>query len=187
MKGKTMKNFKALLISLLICAAVIMAAGMLQETIQTGHNSLRTGVTADDTPLDGATKNLTYAIGDKPSTAATVHPNWNNVQIYFYGTDAANETCNFKLYAYREDGPAVLVCYGSFILGTAVTGGTSEYYADTISITDVWPAEVVVSDSGNNRVCTLAFDVIGYKYLYCEIDIPASGQVASAGARFSGF
>lgn len=166
--------------------------GAYQETQQMGWTALRSGVTADDTALDGTTEGYTFAFGDKPVLSPSgpllkVHPYWNNVQLYFAGTDAANETCNFKLYAWRQDGPATLICSGTFTLGTAVTGTANTYYADTITVTDVWPTELVVSNSGTNGVCTLAFDALGFMYIYCEIDIPASSQVASASAYISGF
>lgn len=178
-------------------AMTCLLLGAFRETYQMGYNVLRSGVTTDDTPLDGTTEGYTYCFADKPAKAATgdpagairVHPAWNNAQVIFWGSDAADEACNYKLYAWREDGPAALVCSGTFTLGTAYAVATDPnyLYADTITATDVWPTEVVVSDSGNNRVASVAFDLLGYSWLYCEIDIPASGQVATASAKISGF
>lgn len=165
---------------------LVFAMGMTIETSRYNWRPLRTSVTADDTALDGTTESYTFAYDDKPTTAFA-NSEWNNVQVMFYGTDAANETCNYKIYAYRAYGPAVMVCSGVFTLGTAKTGTTNTFYADTITVTDYWPTEVIVSDSGNNRVCTLTFDLLGYNYVFCEIDIPAASQVASASALISGF
>lgn len=166
---------------------LVFALGMTLSTARYDWNTFRTAVTKDDTALDGTTANATYAYADMPDAAIVAHENWNNIQVLFYGTDAANETCNYKIYAYRTNGPAVLVCTGVVTLGTAKTGATNTFYADTITVTDYWPTEVIVSDSGNNRVCTLTFDLLGYSHIYCEIDIPAASQVASLSCQISGF
>ncbi|MFA5187009.1 MAG: hypothetical protein WC551_11055 [Patescibacteria group bacterium] len=168
---------------------IVLCLGAVSETSQMGWSPLRSAaVTADDTALDGTTENYTFAFGDKPASAIRVHPNWNNGIVHFAGTDAANETCNYKLYGWRENGPAMLICSGTFTLGAAVTGATNTFYADTITVTDTWPTTVVTSDAdGNNRVASLAFDMIGCSWVYLEIDIPAASQVASANGYISGF
>lgn len=171
-----------------IAVLIFICLGAATQTSQLDWSPLRSSVSADDTALDGTTENYTFAFGDKPTAAIQVHQNWNNGTVYFSGTDAANETCNYKLYAWRENGPALLICSGTFTLGAGVTGGTNEFYADTITATDTWPTTIVTSDAdGNNRVATLSFDLVGCKYIYLEIDIPASSQVASASGYISGF
>jgi hypothetical protein len=160
---------------------------MITHKHQAGWKPLRVGVTADDTALDGTTSGYTYAEGDRPAAAVEVDPTWNTIEVYFYGTDAANETCNYKLYAYKATGPALLWCNGAFTLGAAVTGATNTFFADTITETDVHGTTAVV-DSGNDRVCVLTLgDTKGIKYMYCEIDIPASTQVTSASAMITGY
>lgn len=178
---------RKLMIGLAAGCVLAICLGAAFETKQLDYSPLRSAVTADDTALDGTTDNYTFAWADKPAAAIAVHPYYNNAQIIFSGTDAADESCNFKVYVWRVGGPATLVCTGSFTLGTAKTGATNTYFADTIEITDVWPTDIRVGDSGNNRVATLSFDLLGHSFIFCEIDIPASGQVASASASISGF
>jgi hypothetical protein len=124
---------KKVLAALLILA---FCAGAFWETMTAKYIDLRGSTASDDSVLDGTTANLTYQWADRPLTKIKgLGSSYNNVQIYFAGTDAANETCNYKIYAYREGGPATLVCSGVFTLGAAITGGTNEYFADAITAT----------------------------------------------------
>jgi len=160
---------------------------MFNETRQKPWQTLRSGVTSDDTALDGTTSGYTFQFADKPSAAIEIDPTWNSVDIYFYGTDAANETCNYKIYGWKANGPALLLTSGAFTLGAAITGGTTEYFADTITETDMH-AVSAVTDSTNDRVAVLHLTSLrGIKWIYCEIDIPASSQVASASAKMTGY
>lgn len=186
-----MKKTKTILVSLLLFMILLIIGATTVQTPQMDYTTLRASSAADDTALDGTTASYTYAFGDLPTAstrrAATMHPDWDNVTIYFFGTDAANEACTFKIYAYKStNGPATLVCTGTATLGTAVTGGTNEFYADTISTTDYWPTDIVIADSGNNRVCTLSFDLLGHKYLFCELQA-STGTCATMAAKITGF
>lgn len=170
---------------LIVLFALPFVMGAYLETRNIVWSPLRTDVTADDTALDGTTAGLTFQFDDKPAAAKKVGTELNGVEILFYGTDAADETCNFKVYAYRANGPAILVCTGVAVLGTALHS-TGTYYADTLEITDYW-STCHVLDSGNNRIARLTFDLRGYQWVYVEIDIPAASQVASISAEISGY
>lgn len=155
--------------------------GML-FTMQAGWEKLRpSNKTSGDAALDGTTAGLTYAFSDKPAQAKKMGYEANGVQIYFAGTDADNETFDWKLYAYTEFGPAELIAYGTGTLGTAVTGNADEYYADTLTITgQYWYKVVAIMDTTNNRIARLAFDLCGRRYIYVEFsNIGGVGQVAS--------
>ena len=184
MKTKTLQT-----LIVLICALMIftICSAWTVETRQEPWIPLRTAVAADDSVLDGTTATLTYAFADKPTTAVEIPSTWNSIDVYFYGTDAANETVNYKLYGYKDNGPALLLTSGVATLGAAVTGGTTTYYGDTITETDVH-ATSAVTDSGNDRICVLNLTILkGISWLYCEIDIPASTQVASASCEMTGY
>ena len=168
-------------------------------------------VAADDTPIALGTSTGNWA--NKPSvpsldgwdTANCVPAVSVNVpqtsagkistaQIIGYGTDAANETCNWILYAYRGlNSPAIRVATGVAILGAMdlvtepVTGATiTGFYVDTWGITTDYWGQVTVKDDAADACSILTFDLRGFTFLYFEIDIPASTQVASFGAAFSG-
>jgi len=163
------------------------ALGFYTETRQGVWQQLRSVVAADDTPLDGTTAGFTLQAGDRPGTAIEVDPTWNTAELYFYGTDAADEVCNYKLYAYKANGPGMLWVNGAFTLGTAVEGTASTFFADTITETD-GVGITSVGDSTNNRVAVLKLgNTKGIRYFFLEIDIPASTQVASASAMITGY
>lgn len=165
----------------------ILAAAFYTDTRQAPWTTLRSGVTADDTALDGTTSSYTFVFSDRPSSAKEINYAWNGIDVFFSGTDAADETCNYKVYLYKSNGPAILWCNGVYTLGAAVTGETTTYFADTITCTNVH-GNAEVKDSGNDRVAVLRLgDVRGFKFVFCEIDIPASSQVASASADMTGY
>ncbi len=147
---------------------------------------LRTAVTADDTALDGTTSGATYAFGDKPDAAVKLAASANGVELFFYGTAAANKTANYKIYAYRGNGPARLICAGVVTTGAAVTGATNTFYCDTITIiTNNNDCSVI--DSGNDRAAILYLgDMRGYSWLHCEVDIVA-GQIVALSSKYSSF
>ena len=119
----------------------------------------------------------------------------NGVQIAFFSnaTDSANDTFGFDLIAYREGkyGPGLPVfrcaaqaallgtmdCKIHPTLGTAQSAGL---WCDTISGTDCWPTGVTVNDSGNDRICTLSFDLLGCRYVRLYLH-SGDGDDATAG------
>lgn len=164
----------------------MVCAGFFTETPFIAYTPLRTASTGDDTALDGTTAGYTYKHADKPSTAVSLNTNFNAAQIYFYGTDANNEDCDYAIYAYRTDGPAEKVCSGTVTLGTAVTGATNTFFADTITVTDVWPTTVTVANSAANGVATLSFDLMGHEWVYVEF-ADAGETCATMSAKIAGY
>lgn len=190
-----MKKFVFLISALYLAFSLpLFGAGVEENTRQLAYESLRTAVIADDTPLDGTTTGYTYQFSDKPATAKGVETTHNRVEIIIYGIDANtadgnDATVNFKIWAWRERGPARLVYSGTATLGTAKASST-EYYTDTISGTSYWITSVEVIDAdGSNRAASLAFDLQGHKYLHFEVDIPAtaSNPVSSVSAEVAGW
>ena len=183
-----MKCFKEhRLLSFITMAMIcLMLTGSYSETRLQSFEKIRTAVATNDPVLDGTTAGKTYQFADMPATAKKMSNTDNNVQIYFYGTDAAAETCNFKIYAYREGGPAIPVFSGVVTLGTALQA-TGTYYGGTITGTDTWPTDVLITNSGNNGLCSIWLDLNGCKYVSIEKDIPASAQVATISDKIAGF
>jgi hypothetical protein len=127
----------------------------------------------------------------------------NQVTIAFFSVDdAANDTFDFELYAWADAspyGPAIPVyattgnacivgtydCVKHPITGTAQAGGQ---WVDTIAGTDMWPSSVIVTDSGNNRLCTMTFDLRGCRYLLLRVFDAGGGvtEAAKIGAIITG-
>ncbi len=177
-------------------------------------------VTADDTPLDIVGAGNTNEWDDKPSgpalfpqndstddanvfncvpaVAVNIHKasggRISTIEILGYGTNAANESVAWKLYAYRgRYSPAIRVADGTAILGTypcstdpvnnaAITGG---FYVDTWGIVNDYWKTIAVKDDADNTASRMMFDPRGYQYFYLEL-LPTSGTTASFGSAFSG-
>ena len=153
------------------------------HTIQGAYVRLRSDfVTSDDQALDGTTSSYTYKWDDKPTEALEVGPESNAVEIIFYGKAAADKTFSWKLWAWRENGPAKYIAHGTGALGTAVQGTANTYFADTLVITaQAWLKGVGRKDNANNRITSLALDLCGYKYIYIEFtDVGGGGAECSA-------
>lgn len=127
----------------------------------------------------------------------------NSVTIAFFSVDdAANDTFDIELYAWKDSpyGPAMPVFLSSgnaCITGTMAclkhpTLGTTQAsgkWIDTISGTDCWPSGVIIADSGNNRLCTLTFDLMGCRFIRLRLWDAASGGTVAAkiGAIVTGY
>lgn len=146
------------------------------HTIQSSYEKVRSAhVTAADSDLDGFTTGLTFKSTDRPadSECFTAGPEVGGVTLIFDGKGSAGDTFSWSLYGYRtvgpgNIGPAEIIAAGTGILGTAVSeSGTGYLYADTIVITNPgsWYDVPVAIDSGNNRICKICFDFVGFKHL----------------------
>ena len=130
----------------------------------------------------------------------------NGVTIAFFTNatgDAENDNFGFDLFAFKEGpyGPAhpVYLCPAAAgIIGTYPakihpTSGVVQAdgnWVDTITGTDTWPSGVTVNDSNSNRICTLSFDMRGFRYLYLQVHsaVAATGtEAGSIGAIITGY
>ena len=117
----------------------------------------------------------------------------STIEIIGWGTDAANETCAWILYAYRGPySPARRVAAGTAILGTMdvvkdpiTNTAVTAFYVDTWGVTSDYWGSVAEKDDADNALSVLTFDLKGYQYLALEI-LPTSGTCASFAAAFSG-
>jgi hypothetical protein len=117
----------------------------------------------------------TYYIGALDASNATVDlittgdvSEANELEFVIAGTASDNATFDVYVNASNDSGPEVRVCKLACTLGTAVTAsGGSTKWVDTAVATSYHLASggIVVADSGNNTVCKIGFDAIGYRYL----------------------
>lgn len=152
----------------------------MAKTIQNGYVAMRTSdVTTDDTQLDGETAGLTYHYTDRPSEAFGLGPESNAAEIIFPGSDVSDGN-NFsaKLYGYRTgEAPAEFLADISGTAGLArIADVTTALYTDTLVIASQGHIKTLsVADSGNDRVAKLAFDCVGFQWLYVEFyDVSAN-------------
>ncbi len=177
----------------------MMPGGILSATAMAATDyrsfdyvTLRTDVATEDTQLTAATQSTAPTLADgtvklyKPAGA---------VHIVFVGTDAADETLAWTLWAYKSaSSPAEYVANGTATLGATVTGTTNEYYADTIVITaEGWLTDVAVINGAPDAVVNgggiakLCFDTCEYEYIKVVIrDIAGGGsECSTAGAKIA--
>lgn len=170
---------------------------MFLNTARIPWVSLRGAVTTDDTPITDFSYSTSWPTSNTIKLNDPPFQDANGVLIAFHGTDAADETVNYLLYGRtRQNGPIQLLLGGVVTLGTQncttnpITGATiaNGEWADTITVTDgIFAGIVEILDSADNRICMLKFDTMHIEDLYLEIDIPASGQVASIYAILTGY
>ncbi len=152
----------------------------MAKTIQLGYEKMRVSdITTDDTQLDGETAGYTYHYTDRPIDSYSLGPEANAAEIIFPGSDVSDGN-NFsaKLYGYRvNDAPAEFLADISGTAGLArIADVTTALYTDTLVIASQGHIKTLsVADSANDRVAKLAFDCVGFQWLYVEFyDVSAN-------------
>ena len=133
--------------------------------------------TAVDTDLAAATGyNTAVPSGSKdlPQTPGSGSDTYANfVSLILNATGAADgDTLTQKVYGVSVNGPPQLICSIVWTIGTARADGSTATYlwADTaVSTSTHIKSQTVADGSGSNRVCSVTFDVMGYRYLYSLI------------------
>lgn len=145
-------------------------------TLTTGLSSYRTlhyiGDTVD-TPLATAS---TMGIG-RPSGSVDLwvldgagkHLKVNTMSLIAYATASADgEVVVSRIYGAAEQGPPQLIANISWTLGAALIDGSTagEVWADQATVTSYHMKTITVADGGDNdRVCSVTFDLTGYRYV----------------------
>lgn len=167
-----MKKF----ILFVLAGILIVCMGATLTTRTAGYEKLVVSAAGGETRLaTGAT--TVYNIGvPSPGTTALAPKDLmgrdyssatNAVELICYATASANDTTEMEIYGVSVDGPPVRICDVVWIYGTARHTSDTVLWADTCTITNDWhTAGVTASDSGNNVIAKLTFDVTGYRYLY---------------------
>lgn len=104
----------------------------------------------------------------------------NAVELVCFATGVENNTIEMALYGISDGGPPEQIAEIIWILGTARHTSTTILWADTCTISaDTHATTLVASDSTNNRIVRLNFDVIGYRYLYAIAYGTATGAATN--------
>ena len=119
------------------------------------------------------------------------------VICYTDGTDIANDTFDFELFAWKahSSGPGIKVfstssngciagsrtCIKDPVDGGTITAGL---WVDTIGLDSGtnWPGGVVVYNSANNDIAVIEFDLGGCRYLHSNVFNAAGGGTEAAKA-----
>jgi len=133
----------------------------------------------DATPMDGKTDGRLYTdynddhvinIGKGGGFAA----NFDNASIIGSGAGVPDAAAVFNMFGVPDDfsddqkSPAEFIGQVTFTLGTAVAGPGQRFF-DSIAITDEHhPLTIGFEDVGNNRICRIVLDDIGYGKLIFE-------------------
>ncbi len=150
-------------------------AKYFRETVQIHWVDMRSGV-EDDT--DTALTNTTRKNSDIPSHAFRVARGMNLVDLLFK-CDTTSATCTAKIYVARKDGDIEDVCSVAVVTG-AMVGTSGEYYADQLTITNVWYKQIVTSDAaGNDRMAKLKFDILGRQLIFVLLSSVSADEVWS--------
>jgi len=158
-----------------------------------GYVTWRAASASEDTQLTATTQDTAPALTDTDGYVIGLNGRQNGlVQVIFFGTAAADKTMAWTVWGY-----ASLTDWAEYVAhGTATTGATTDgtdYYADTIVITDQgWIKSVYKVDGAPDTVVNgggiakLCFDSCEYPYFKLIIrDIAGGGaEAATAGAKY---
>lgn len=147
-------------------------------TLTTGLSSYKTFHAIAD--IDTADTDLTAAAGfgiGKPTGAVDLmvldgagkHLKVNNFSIIVHATAAADgDTVTEKVYGAAEAGAAQLIASIVWTIGTARADGSTATFlwADGAVVTSTHMKTITVADGGgSNRICSVTFDLTGYRYV----------------------
>ncbi len=102
----------------------------------------------------------------------------NAIELICYATASDNNTTEMSLYGISDGGPPLRMAGLVYIFGTAIRS-SGVRWADTCTVTDVHGKTIAASDSGNDRVVKVNFDVSGYRYLYMIVHGTATGAATA--------
>ncbi|GAH02048.1 unnamed protein product [marine sediment metagenome] len=152
-------------------------------TLTTGLSSYKTFHQVADigTPDVDLAKETDFTIG-RPATLLGVeavdlqildgagkHLKVNNFSIIVHAVSAADsDTVTEKIYGGAEAGPPQLIASIVWTIGLArpIAATTTTLWADTAVVTSTHMKTITVADGGgSNRVCSVTFDLTGYRYV----------------------
>jgi hypothetical protein len=166
---------KKLVIGILVALIALCAMGAALATKTMSFRDLVVSAAGAETDLIAAT-GYTVGIPD-PGTVALSPKNlqtmWgggdqtnaNALQLICYATSDATDTATMSLYGINDSGPPIRIGVIVWTFGAAVRS-TGVQWAGTAVATDTHLTSITVADSGNDRVASVGFDAVGYKYIY---------------------
>ena len=114
------------------------------------------------------------------------HLKVNNFSIIVHATSAANgDDFTEKIYGAVEAGPPQLIASIQWTLGLAQVSATAtELWADQAVVTSTHMKTITVADGagGGDRICSVTFDLTGYRYVLglFTADSTADAEIATA-------
>ena len=139
--------------------------------------ALATGATTDfnvGIPAPG-----TIALEPKDLAGADGESQYNSVELICYATATAGNTAEMTLYGVCVNAAPVRIAAVTWTFGTARHTSTTVLWADTCVPTSYHATTLTASDSGNNFIAKLTFDLLGYRYLYGIVHGTATGAATN--------
>ncbi len=152
------------------------------HTIQGTYEPLRDAITSADATVGPGD----FDFSSKPSHAFQTDEAWNGLEMIFKFPSGAvaNEDVHGMLYGWVQNGPRERIAEISVTAGTATIGGVATaLWGDTIVLTSLHINTVSVTDSANNTVAKLAFDLAGLKYVAAEFTVLSAAGAIQTLAR----
>lgn len=168
-----MKNIAILLLAFIgLGIGFAITAGFDWTAPRPGWQATRAIVTeADDPALAAAT------MDGRPSYFQSIkNSSIRGIELMGAMTGTTGSYTDYVWVGKGTGGPARLVCTIVWSPGTMVVNSdpqthettTLTRYASSATVTSYWPTPVTVSDSGNNRLCTVSFNSLDYDWIAVE-------------------
>lgn len=180
----------------LLIVALVLLSGAILTTRVVSYTNLVVSAAGAETNLVAATgfnvgvpspgttalkpKDLVVIFGKNKETFA------NALELICYATASENNTAEMSLYGISGNGPPEKIAELVYIFGTAIRS-SGVRWADTCTVTDVHGKTVAASDSGNDRVVKVFFDVTGYRHLYMIVHGTATGAATNITVQMRAF
>lgn len=125
------------------------------------------GITAGRLYTDYATGNQVVILSDP----GVIKSSLDHVSIASIGVGAANDTAVFDMFGVPDDfnsdqlSPAELIGRITATLGTALDPDGNRYFDSLVIGVSYHPLTIGFQDVGNNRICRMVLDGIGYRKL----------------------
>lgn len=143
------------------------------SSYKTFHTIADINVTQDNDLLAGSTLGVGKPSGSvdlQILDSAGKHLKVNSFSIIVHATSATNgDDFTEKIYGAAEQGPPQLIASIQWTLGLARVDGSEATYlwADQAVVTSTHMRTITVADGagGDNRICSVTFDLTGYRYV----------------------
>lgn len=193
---KKKNRMEMCIVGLLAVAIILLVGGAVLTTKVTSYANLVVSAAGAETDLVAATG---FNVGVPAPGTAALEPKdilvifgrgsetfANAIELICYATASDNNTAEMSLYGISGSGPPEKIAGLVYIFGTAIRS-SGVRWADTCTVTDIHGETVAASDSGNDRVVKVFFDLTGYRYLYMIVHGTATGAATNITVQMRSF
>jgi len=181
-----MKIARKYLSVLVVLAVFCMAPTTTTKVL--GYKNLLVSAAGAETDLVAATG---YTVGIPTAASTALGPKRlikqfgagqetyaNVTELLCYATASDNNNVDISIYGGHGSGPPEYLGNFFWTFGTAIRS-SGVRWADSCVVTGTHIKTIAVADSGNDRVVKVAFDAIGYEYLYAIAHTTTTGAATN--------